>query len=66
MERTLLASGILDAAMHSRAECKPLKTPHLEFAYEARDFGAMREKGDSWEVITEKTPQPAGIRRKPR
>jgi hypothetical protein len=61
VERTLLVSGILDAAMHSRAESKALKTPHLEFAYAARDFAAMRETGASWKVVTETTPQPAGI-----
>jgi hypothetical protein len=61
VERTLLVSGILDAAMHSRAEGKMLKTPHLEFAYEARDFAAMRETGESWKIVTETTPQPAGI-----
>jgi hypothetical protein len=61
VERTLLVSGVLDAAMHSRAEAKALDTPHLEFRYEARDFAAMRETGASWKVITEATPQPAGI-----
>ena len=61
VERTLLASGVLDAAIHSRAESKARKTPHLEFAYAARDFTAMRERGASWRVVTEATPQPAGI-----
>lgn len=61
VERTLLASGVLDAAMHARAEGKALKTPHLEFAYAARDFSAMRELGASWKIVTESTPQPAGI-----
>jgi hypothetical protein len=61
VERTLLASGVLDAAMHARAEGKARKTPHLEFAYAARDFTAMRETGASWKVVTEAAPQPAGI-----
>jgi hypothetical protein len=61
VERTLLVSGVLDAAMHSRAEGKVLKTPQLEFAYETRDFTAMRETGASWKIVTEATPQPAGI-----
>lgn len=64
VERTLLASGVLDAAMHSRArkgEDQP--TPHLEFAYAARDFSAMREMGESWKLVTEDTPQPRGIDR---
>jgi hypothetical protein len=61
VERTLLVSGVLDAAMHSRAEGKALNTPHLEFGYEARDFTAMRETGASWKVVTDATPQPPGI-----
>jgi hypothetical protein len=61
VERTLLASGVLDAAMHSRADGKPQKTPHLEFAYKTQDFTAMREMGDTWKVITDATPQPPGI-----
>jgi hypothetical protein len=61
VERTLLTSGVLDAAMQSRAQSKPMMTPHLGFAYAARDFTAMRETGASWKVVTEATPQPAGI-----
>jgi hypothetical protein len=59
VERTLLVSGILDAAMHShRAGGKPVDTPHLEFAYEPKDFRDFRENGESWRVITMETPQP--------
>jgi hypothetical protein len=59
VERTLLVSGILDAAMHSHhAGGKPIDTPHLEFSYEPRDFAAFRETGESWKVITIDTPQP--------
>jgi hypothetical protein len=61
VERTLLVSGVLDAAMHSRAEGAALKTPQLEFGYAARDFTAMRETGASWKVVTDALPQPAGI-----
>jgi hypothetical protein len=64
VERTLLVSGVLDAAMHSRAKAgEALKTPHLEFGYPARDFIAMREMGASWKVVTEATPEPRGIDR---
>jgi hypothetical protein len=64
VERTLLTSGVLDAAMHSRAQRGAvLKTPHLEFGYPARDFTAMREMGESWKLLTETTPQPRGIDR---
>src|SRR5207253_9146187 len=59
VERTLLVSGILDAAMHSHAGGgKPIDTPHLEFTYQPRDFAAFREDGASWRVITKETPQP--------
>jgi hypothetical protein len=61
VERTLLVSGVLDASMHSRAQGEPLKTPHLEFPYAARDFTAMREMGASWKIVTDATPQPRGI-----
>ncbi len=61
VERTLLASGVLDAAMHSRAEGgRRLRTQHLEFAYTPRDFRAMREMGASWKVL-EGTPETKGI-----
>ena len=64
VERTLLASGVLDAAMHSRAQRGAvLKTPQLEFGYPARDFTAMRETGESWKLLTENMPQPRGIDR---
>jgi hypothetical protein len=64
VERTLLVSGVLDAAMHSRAKAgEVLKTPHLGFGYPARDFTAMREMGASWKIVTEATPEPRGIDR---
>jgi hypothetical protein len=67
VERTLLVSGALDASMHSRANTSEvLKTPHLEFAYAALDFSAMREMGESWKIVTEDTPQPKGIDRRGR
>ena len=61
VERTLLVSGVLDAAMHSRAEGKGLNTPHLEFGYKPVDFRSMRETGASWKMITEDTPELPGI-----
>jgi len=64
VERTLLVSGVLDASAHSRAQAgEVVKTPHLEFAYAARDFTAMREMGASWKIVTEATPEPNGIDR---
>jgi hypothetical protein len=62
VERTLLASGVLDAAMHGHAAGdKPIDTPHLEFAYQPQDFRAFRETGASWRVLTSETPQPTGF-----
>ena len=63
VERTLLVSGVLDAAMDSRlAAGNPIDTPWLDVAYEPRDFRAMREMGASWKIITEDTPQHHGIK----
>jgi hypothetical protein len=63
VERTLLVSGILDAAMDSRiAGDMPLKTPWLDVAYQPQDFRAMRETGASWKIITDDTPQHEGIK----
>ena len=61
VERTLLTTGALEAAMRSRDAGKAIATPHLKFAYAARDFRALRETGESWKVITEQTPEPKGI-----
>jgi hypothetical protein len=62
VERTLLVTGVLDAEMHSRHEGgKPVDTPHLEFAYEPRNFDDMREMGATWKIITEDTPEPRGF-----
>jgi hypothetical protein len=59
VERTLLVSGVLDAAMHSRHAAGAVQeTPHLEFGYQAQDFTAMRETGASWRAITKATPRP--------
>lgn len=59
VERTLLVSGALHAAMHSsHAGGKSMETPELEFGYEPLDFRALRETGESWRVVTAETPQP--------
>jgi len=58
VERTLLTTGILDAAMHSRHEGKRLKTPQLVIPYKPKDFNAMREMGESWKIITEDSVAP--------
>ena len=62
VERTLLVTGMLEAAMQARAsESRILETPHLNFGYQPRDFRAMREMGASWKLITEETPEPTGF-----
>jgi hypothetical protein len=59
VERTLLVSGVLDAAMHSNNDGgKVVNTPELEFAYAPKDFSAFRENGESWKVITPDMPEP--------
>jgi hypothetical protein len=63
VERTLLTTGVLAAAVDSRHEGgKVIQTPHLKIAYPARDFRALREMGESWKVLTSATPEPAGIK----
>ena len=62
VERTLLTTGALDAAMDSHlAKGKLIRTPHLEFAYSPTNFQGMREMGTTWKIITPDTPQPKGI-----
>jgi len=62
VERTHLVTGMLATAMDSRFEKnKAQATPHLEIAYQPRDFRAMREMGKSWKIITDDQPQPKGI-----
>jgi hypothetical protein len=61
VERTLLTTGTLEAAMQSLDRGKSLATPHLEFAYAAQDFRDLRETGESWKIVTEKTAEPKGI-----
>lgn len=62
VERTLLVTGMLEAAMKSRfRRGDSLKTPHLEFGYAAKDFKPFREMGASWKILTEDVPQPRGI-----
>jgi hypothetical protein len=58
VERTLLVSGILDAAMHSHHDRRPIDTPHLELTYQPQDFRDFREMVQSWRVVTVDTPQP--------
>jgi hypothetical protein len=58
VERTLLTTGILDAAMSSRETGKPVATPELEFAYQPIDFSTLRETGETYQVIDNTLPEP--------
>ena len=62
VERTLLTTGVLEAAVRSYDQQRAIDTPHLEFAYRPIDFRDMRENGASWKVITVDTPQPIDFR----
>jgi hypothetical protein len=62
VDRTHLTKGMLAAPMDSRFEQPKLHaTPHLDIAYQPRDFRALREMRESWKIITEDQPQPSGI-----
>jgi len=62
VERTLLATGILDAAMESRLHSGRVeRMPDPPISYEPKDFRAMREMGETWKIITEEMPEPPGI-----
>lgn len=66
VERTLLVSGILDQAMESRlGGGQPRATPELQWNYAPVDFRRWRELGATWKIITDDTPEPAGIERVP-
>ena len=62
VERTLLTTGVLAAAMDSRFDGgRAVDTPHLSVPYKARNFRKFRELGATWKILTEDVPQPKGI-----
>ncbi|HUG69955.1 MAG TPA: hypothetical protein VMM76_19550 [Pirellulaceae bacterium] len=65
-ERTLLTTGATEAVMRSyEAGGEPIETPHLQIAYQANDWTAMRELGQTWNIITADTPQPTEFAPRP-
>ncbi len=62
VERTLLVSGVLDAAMwsHELKGCR-IDTPNLEWCYSPTDFLEFRETGASWQVLTRDTLEEKGF-----
>lgn len=52
VERTLLVTGVLEAAMRSRAAGgASLDTPHLCFGYANENLEPWRENGATWELL---------------
>lgn len=65
-ERTLLTTGAVEAVMHSYGQGnKPIRTPHLEFAYQPVEWASLRESGATWKRITVDVPQPASFAPRP-
>lgn len=62
LERTLLTTGVLAAAVDSReAGGKPVETPHLAVAYASPDWSPLREDGASWKLLRDDAPETTGI-----
>jgi hypothetical protein len=63
LERTLLTTGLVAAGVesHFRGD-KPVETPHLQIAYQPRDFRAFRETGATWKLLAGKA-EPQGLDR---
>jgi hypothetical protein len=62
IERTVLTTGVTLAAVDSSvAQGKTIDTPYLLIKYQPTDWSAFRERGESWKIITEETPEPRGI-----
>jgi len=58
-ERTLLTTGLTDAAVRARqAPGGVINTPELAITYQPRDWRAIRERGETWKIITAGTTQP--------
>ena len=65
VERTLLTTGALDAAVHSRAQRRRILTPHLSVAYQPFNFQPYREMGASWQLLRGAAAETRDIRELP-
>ncbi len=65
VERTLLTTGMVEAACRSKAQGRAVETPNLQIAYQPRDFRAFREMGASWQLLTREAPETRDIRALP-
>lgn len=62
VERTLLTTGALEAAVQSKAQRRRILTPHLSIAYQPFNCRPYREMGASWQVLRAGTPETRDIR----
>lgn len=61
IERTLLTTGMVEAGVESHHRGDTVyPTPHLGITYQPIDYRPMREMGESWNIISEKTAEPQG------
>jgi hypothetical protein len=58
LERTLLTTGMTEAAVKAHHEKKAIETPHLAIKYQPNDWHGFRETGASWKILTAETKQP--------
>jgi hypothetical protein len=61
LERTLLATGIVEAAVRSYHDKRAIRTPHLQRAYHAPEWARFRENGASWRSLDPNKPQPTAL-----
>ena len=65
VERTLLTTGVVDAVMHAYDTGQPIRTQHLELAYQTPRWSHLREGGATWKTVTVDTPQPTRFAPRP-
>ncbi len=65
VERTLLTTGALEAAVRSKADRRRELTPYLSIAYQPFNLQPYREMGTSWQVLRAGTPETRDIRELP-